>query len=190
MRVRVVTPPSPIVLWADADKHLELAGDMDQKTRVEGLIATATAHIDGPGGWLGRSIGQQTLEAYVDSFACRTIALPFREIVSVTSVKYTDASGVEQTVDSGDYALFGHLLEPAHGKVWPSPRTQREAVRIRYVAGYDSEDPAIAVIRGAILLMVGDLFKFRETTVTGTIATKVPMSTTVENLLEPLRIYR
>lgn len=189
MRVRVITRPDPVVTWEDAEQHLSLGGDVTQKTQVEAMIAAATANLDGPGGWLGRAIGAQVLEAYADSFGCGEITLPYPEIVGVLSVTYVDANGDDQVIDASDYRLVGDTLIPAYGKSWPSPRSQPEAVRIEYDAGYEEGDPALAVIRAAILLMVGDLYRFRETTVAGTIATAVPMSMTVKNLLDPLRKY-
>ena len=183
MRVTVVTPPAPIVTWADANTHLKLDGDTSQQPYVSSLIAAATGHIDGPGGWLDRAIGVQTLEARLDNFDCGSIRLPFPEIVSVTSVKYLDGSGVEQTVAGNGYELLGPSLVPVYGATWPTPRWAREAIRIRYQAGYAPGAPQLAVAKAAILLMVGDLYRNRETTVAA-------LSTTVEALLGPLQVYR
>ena len=184
MRVFVVTPPAPVITWANLNGHLRLEGDETERTYIEGLAEAATGHIDGPTGWLGRSLGAQTLEARMDNFGCGRINLPCPEILSIVSVKYIDADGVEQTVPSDQYDLIGNSIEPAYGKSWPRPRMQREAVRIRYTAGYSILP---GPIRSAILLMVGDLFANRETVVTGTISSQISMSTTVENLLTPYR---
>lgn len=63
MRVTVITPPEPIVSWDEARVHLRLEDGDDQQAYVEGLIAAVTAWLDGPVGWLGRALGEQTLEA-------------------------------------------------------------------------------------------------------------------------------
>jgi uncharacterized phiE125 gp8 family phage protein len=186
MRVVVVTPPAPVVSWQEADHHLRLYGDEDQKTYVEALIAAATAHIDGPEGWLGRCIGVQTLEARLDNFDCGSIRLPYPPVIDVVSVGYVDAAGVVQTVDPAGYELAGALV-PVFDAAWPTPRLQREAVRIRYRAGYETTP---APIKAAILLMVQDLFSNRGSVVASSNATAVPMSTTVEALLQPYRVYR
>jgi uncharacterized phiE125 gp8 family phage protein len=189
MHTIVVTPPAPIVTWADADQHLKLDGDETDRTYVEGLIAAATGHIDGPGGWLNRALGAQTLEARFDDFRCSPLRLPYPEIISVLSVKHIDAAGTEQTIGVGGYELFGAELEPAFGLAWPTARSQRNAVRIRYQAGYAAGAPQLAVAKTAILLMVGDLYRNRGTTQNGA-QSAVPMSTTVESLLGPLQVYR
>lgn len=193
MRVVVITPPSsPVVTVDEAKDHLNVGHDDD-----DALIATylnaAIETLDGPGpeggpeGWLGRALGEQTLEMRLHGFGSEPILLSYPPIVSLTSVKYVDRDGVEQTMDAGDYELLGTELDRAYGKSWPVPRGQREAVRIQYVAGYPDGIPWRA--RAAILLMTGDLYAQRETFVTGTIATEVPMSTTVVDLLTPLRIW-
>jgi uncharacterized phiE125 gp8 family phage protein len=185
MRVTVVAPPAPVVTWEEADQHLKLAGDTEEQAYVESLIAAATGHIDVPAGWLGRSIGLQTLEARLDAFC--EIALPFPPVIDIVSVKYLDTDNVEQTLAPDQYELMGNRLVTAWNVSWPSWLRRAEAVRIRYRAGYQTvPDP----IRAAILLMVGDMFEFRETAQTGSAqATAVPMSTTVANLLGPFRVW-
>ena len=175
MRVVVITPPDPVVTWDDADAHIGLSGDTSQEPHVESLIDAATAHIDGPDGWLGRALGLQTLEAQLGAFD-DLIRLPYPPHVAITSVKYIDPNGVEQTAVSSSYELFAGELMPAYGTVWPATRWGRGSVRVRYTAGYENEIPA--PIRSAILLMVGDLFRFRET------VTEKIMSS-----LSPYRIY-
>ncbi|QTH21993.1 phage gp6-like head-tail connector protein [Rhizorhabdus wittichii] len=177
MRVVVVTPPTPVVSYAEAVVRLRLAGGADEQGDVEMMIAAATALIDGPGGWLGRAIGEQILEARLDAF-CASIDLPYPPIATIVSVKYIDAAGIEQTVPSNDYVLAGRKLTPLPGKAWPSPRNQPEAVRIRYDAGYEVVP---ANIKSAILLMTGDQYRHRDSA--------PELSIAAERLLEPLRVW-
>lgn len=185
MRTVVITPPDPVVTWEDADKHLKLDGDVSQQAEVEAMIAAATATLDGPDGYLGRAIGVQTLEARFDYACDNSVALPFRPIIAVTTFKYLDGAGAEQTLASNQYELMGNIVTAAYGVAWPAFASRREAIRVRYTAGY----PILpAPIRAAILLMVGDLHRYRETVMMVT-GMKVPMSTTVENLLTSFRVY-
>lgn len=186
MRVLVITPPAgEIVTTADAKAHLNVDRAVEDAL-IAGYVKAAVQHIDGPDGWLGRALKTQTLEARLDSFA-EAIALPCPPIISLTSVKYIDGLGVEATMPSANYELLGAELHLITGARWPNARWQREAVRVRYQAGY-TELPA--PIRAAILLMVGDLYAQRETFVTGTISSSIPMSTRVDDLLAPYRLYR
>jgi uncharacterized phiE125 gp8 family phage protein len=184
MRAIVITPPAPVVTLDEAKAHLRVTHDLEDDL-IHAYVAAATAHIDGPDGWLGRAIGVQTLEARTDVFR-DAMRLPYGPVIEVQSVKYLDAEGTEITILATEYEVRGWLLGSAFGKRWPSVGIHSEAVRIRYRAGYGTLPPSI---RAAILLMVGDLHANRETAVTGTIAASVPMSTTVENLLAPFRIW-
>ena len=200
MRVSVITPPAPIVTWEEADQHLRLDGDEDQRPMVERLVATATAHIDGPAGWLGRALGLQTLEAFLPSLGVVSIGLPYPPAVEIVSIDYVDSAGNSITMDPADYEMTGKLLRPAWPKSWPSTQWRGcdgEPVRIRYRAGYavnPNADPVVPnvpePIKQAILLMVGDMYRFTETASDMNVApTSIPMSTTVENLLSPYRVY-
>lgn len=200
MRVVVVTPPAPVVTWEEADQHLRLEGDVEQKPMVERLIAAATAHIDGPQGWLGRALGLQTLETFLPAFGVTSICLPYPPAVDIVSVDYVDGDGDMVAMAAADYELRGPMLRPAWPKSWPSAQwrgSDGETVRIRYRAGYAVDpdaDPIVSnvpePIKAAILLMVGDLWHARATVATGAAMATVPMSTTVEQLLQPFRVYR
>jgi uncharacterized phiE125 gp8 family phage protein len=186
MEIVVITPPAPVVTWAEADKHLKLDGDDSERDLVESYIAAATGTIDGPEGWLGRSLGMQTLEVLLDGFGCGAIKLPCGPIVSIESVTWIDSDGLTQTIAPEGYELLHGQLVPAFGTRWPNSlsRDGLWPARIRYQAGYDVLP---APIKAAILLMVGDLYRNRETTAPVSILGPVPMSTTVENLLGPIR---
>lgn len=186
MPVVVITPPELLVSLALAKKHLRL-DHPDDDDLVEAYLAAVCGHIDGPAGWLGRSIGEQTLELSVAEWGS-ALALPYGPVSSVASVKYLDVLGVEQTLDPAYYGL-------AHGRLylrpwarWPSTQDAPDAIRVRYVAGQAGTVPPAVV--AAVLLMVGDLYANRETGVTGTVTAPVKMSITVENLLAPFRVWQ
>lgn len=186
MSARVITPPAAVVDLDTAKAHLNVEHP-DHDHLIELYVQAATATIDGPGGWLGRALGVQTLEARFDAFACELVKLPCPPLISIGSVAYDDGDGVEQTLDEDQYTLDPEGLLLAYEASWPNTRTQRGAVRVTYDAGY--EDGIPGPITAAILLMTGDLYANRETAVVGTVAAKVPMSTTVENLLSPFRVW-
>ena len=61
MSATVVTPPAPIVTLEEAKAHLRV-DHADEDALITAVVATATAWLDGPDGWLGRALGEQMLE--------------------------------------------------------------------------------------------------------------------------------
>lgn len=191
MRVFVVSPPEPVISLDEAKLHLRVDGP-DEDALITAYVAAATGHIDGPDGWLGRAIGEQTLEvrfSLLSRPACNVwaIRLPFGPVIDLVAVRYLDSQGDVLEAELDDFVLYGDEVEPAGSSYpWEGGSMQREAGRIQYRAGYAALPPAI---RAAILLMTGDLYANRETASTGAGPSAISMSTTVENLLAPFRVY-
>lgn len=187
MRLVVITPPEPVVTPAEAVAQLRL-DVTGEDYLLAGLIAAATAHIDGPNGWLGRAIGMQTLELHVPDFCGGLIALPCMPIVSLTSVTYLDAAGVAQSVAAEDAYLVDRILCTRVGWFVPATAYRADAVRIRYVAGYPDQagkSTVPAPIRHAILMMVARLYASRGEDQ----AANLMEDRTVERLLAPYRVF-
>lgn len=174
----------PVLSLLEVKDHLAVDSD-DSDALIASYTASAIAHIDGPEGWLGRSIGVQTLEARCDVFR-DVMQLSYGPVIDIVSVEYVSPAGQPLVVSPADYELRGWILGSSFGRRWPTVGKHPEAVRIRYRAGYEEVPPAI---RAAILLMVGDLYRNRDTVTTGS-AASIPMSTTVANLLGPFRVWR
>ena len=132
--VIVVTPPEPLFT------SQEIIGAVD--TDVDDMIVATIAEFDGPDGWLGRAIGPQTLEMGMDCWPLRRMKLPYSPIIRVISLKYTDPSGVEQTVSDDNYGLSGSFIWFKPSWVAPELMDMPRAVRILYEAGYNNEDVA------------------------------------------------
>lgn len=179
MTVVVTSTPAEFVSLSDALTHLRVEpGDDD--AYVSMLLRAAQAHLEGPGGWLGRAIGVQTLEwrGYPCDDAIRLPYPPFRSLVSVT-----DASGSEIDVDTLEVEpqRFRAAVITRKSSAWPDG-----PIRIAYSAGYDPEDAEAAPIRHAILLLVGHWYQSREGVTAGQMSA---MPFAVDALLAPLRIW-
>lgn len=169
MALRVLTPPAALPLsLAEVKSHLRV--DLsDEDALITAYLRAAIAAIDGPEGWLGRCLINQTLELTADEFPyrCDAIRLPCPQLLGVTSISYVDQDGAMQTVPSAIYQVVGigdaGRVELAYNQTWPSARRQSEAVRIVYTAGYGPDWNSVPEsIRAALLLMVGDLYGYRE----------------------------
>lgn len=195
MALRLITAPSttPVTL-VEAKAHLNV-DHSDDDTLITAMIEAATAHVDGPVGFLGRAIVDQTWELVLDEFPDNEIKLPMPPIIEVVHIKYDDTAGVEQTISPADYTVDnvsepGWVLPESAGS-WPATFDGINAVRVRYRAGYidTSVSPTVgevpADIKAAILLYVGSLYGNRETEMIG--ASVQPMPWSAEQILRRKR---
>ncbi|KQT08523.1 hypothetical protein ASG40_11635 [Methylobacterium sp. Leaf399] len=179
MTVTVITPPEPLLTVEEAKRACRYE-DTDRDGEFEAWIAAAQATIDGPAGWLGRSIGEQTLEVTASHFDFG-IRLPCPPILEVLSVKYDDPNGVERTLDPDAYRLdrTGTLQCALNGS-WPSVRADCEAIRVQYRAGY--EGPPAPLLQ-AVRVMVNLMAQFQVEPV------NFHTHQTVVSLAHPYRVY-
>ncbi len=187
MRVTVVSAADPVATFEEAVDRLRLGGDESERADIEKMITAATALFD-VGSYYGRAIGRQTLELRCDRFTdCDgdPLVLPNPPIIDIVGISYLDGAGVEQDLDNGAYELIGAELWPVYGGSWPSLLSRREAVRITYEAGFDEVPENI---KSAILLAVGDMYRFRETMAVAS-ASALPSAGSIDNLLAAARVY-
>ncbi len=191
MTVIVETPPATEpVTQAEAKAHMHVDGT-DDDALITRLIKAATGHIDGPDGWLGRSLVSQTLELVYDTFPCGPLKIPYPPLISVESVKYIDpTTGLSTTFGAVNYEVDTDSqpgwIALARGATWPTPLDTINAVRVRYTAGYTSVPEPI---RHAILIMVADMYEHPETVVVGKSNAALKIPTTAELLLAPFRVW-
>ena len=163
------TPPQPFIQRADVKKQLKIAADdTGQDDLLDMYIGAACGVLDGADGRLKLAVAPQAWELVLPSFfpsgRCQParIELPLPPIRSVTSVKYFDNNGVQQTLDVGDWRLVNRgsdrsRIVPAAS--WPSTPCREDAVSIAFVAGFSREDgdgfvPMPLQIAQAAMLMV------------------------------------
>lgn len=156
MSLKVTTQPSLLVSAAEAKIALGESGT-DRDGLIGTLLLAAQGELDGPIRGVGVTVAPMAVEYRVDEFCDDGILLPGGpNNGAITSVKYLDADGAEQTLDSGTYTLLEDgTLTLAIGASWPSTYDSAEAVRIVYPVGItDPADPRIGVIKAAIILHV------------------------------------
>lgn len=186
MSLKVITGPSaePVAL-TEAKVHLRVDGT-DEDALITSLIVAAR---QGAEHMTGRALMPQALELALDCFP-GVIKLPRPPFVSITSIKYIDEAGVEQTLAAEDYQIDSHS-EPArvllpYGGSWPLVRWQANAVLIRYEAGYADAAAVPDEIKSWMLLRIGMLYANRESVATGVSVASIPY---VDRLLDAYRTY-
>lgn len=153
MDITVITPAVPFVLPS------QIAGSPSPTdVTVAAQIAAVVESLAAPMGWLGRSLGAQTLEVKIPSFTlgpdCDAIRLPGPPIQSVTTIKYIDDALTEFTVANNVYRLVDRTIILKPDQEWPDAACEPDAVRVRYVAGYTTIP---AVVTHAVILLTQQL---------------------------------
>lgn len=140
MAFKVITPVAtePITL---AEARLQCKADLDDTTWDSTLTALITAAREYGEHYTQRALAPQTLEMAFDRFPCDSyFYLDVPPVSSVTSIKYDDLGGVEQTLSTSVYAFSTYgdsrRISLKYYQIWPFTYNQANAVRIQYVTGY------------------------------------------------------
>jgi hypothetical protein len=190
--VSITQPTDPVPSLDEVKAHLRMVGvtddDGDILSKIWGAI---TEFEDTQLGWLGRSISPRQIEVRADHF-CSTFYLPRPPILTggsyTLTVKYDDEDGAEQTIAGTVYRLVDPETTKARiilreDQSWPTDLINDESsVRIRYWAGYPSDDVRISNFKSAVKLHV-------QLTYDGDEDEKLRLSQTIDRLLNVYRIY-
>ena len=190
---RVTAPAVTPVTLAAAKQHLAVDHD-EHDDRITLAIDAATAHLDGYAGILGRALVRQTWREHVAFWpAGRCVPLALAPVLSVASVSCRTAAGDQVTLPETAYRVLAETGDPvlliSMTADLPTLERAPDAVTITYEAGYGDPADVPAPLRAAILMMVGDQYRFTETAALG-VASAVPMSVTVDRLVAPFRRFR
>lgn len=201
----LVTPAEILPVSLDEARAYRRLDAADDDAVITGLIAAATAHLDGWTGVLGRCLVEQVWRQDFDAFA-RCLPLPLGPVIEISTVTWRNKAGQIATVASSSYSLRTDaggrsVVRFRDSYALPSDLHEIAAVSVTYRAGYENipadagdppETPATPAratvpepIKTAILLLAGHWYENREAVVTGTIATALPMS--VDALIAPYR---
>lgn len=189
MLVQLITAPTlePVTL-AEAKKQC-VVEHADDDALFNLIIGAAREHLEK---MCWRGIVTQTWEVVSECFEDdgEGIELPKGNLVAVASVKYIDVNGVEQTLTlTTDYVLdtvsVPGRVRLAYGTYWPSPRSQWDAVKIRYSVGW-SQAAVPKALKQALLLLVSQMYEHRTPEITGTIVSDFEFS--AASLYRPYRL--
>ena len=143
-----------------------------------------------------RKFIQATLTGYLDVWPDSDyITLPFGNLSSVTSVKYTNTAGTQSTFSSDDY-IVESAVEPGkivlgYGEVWPTAQLYPSLpIEIIFVAGYgDNANDVPDMIKHAIKFAVADLYENREDYLITNIALSAKILGFFQGLLFPYKFW-
>lgn len=164
----VVTGPALEPLDLDEVKKQLRFSSTSEDTLIDGWISAARREFERQ---TSRTLLSTTRELWLECFPRESIIeLPYPPLISVTSVKYDDSDGVEQTMDTDDYVVVAPSSDDcppgsislASGASWPTSSGNQASVRIRYVAGYGTTPGDVPEsIKTLLYWMVADFHKYR-----------------------------
>jgi uncharacterized phiE125 gp8 family phage protein len=164
---------SPVTL-DEAKDHLRVV-HTDDDMYITTLLLAATKWAED---FQCRTYISRTHTDYLDKFP--TVIRPiYSPLVSVTSIKYLDTDGVQQTLSSALYRVDtntepGRITE-AYNQSWPDIRSVTNTIEIEYIAGYGTAAAVPDDVKAAIKLIVGHFYEHREV-VSELTLNKVPFS--------------
>lgn len=156
----VITAPSaePITL-AEAKLHLRVNNSVEDAL-ITALITAARQFVEG---YTWRPLMTQTIDVVFDTIIDRTIMINKAPVQSVTSVKYLDLNGTEQTISSTLY-VTDFFNSPCRVKLdtIPSIKDTLNAFKVRVVCGYTSAALIPQTYKSAMLLIIGHLYENKQ----------------------------
>lgn len=164
MALKLITPATELaVSLEDAKAHLRV-DTTDENALITAYIMAAAELAEQA---TGRALMPQTWELTLDAFpeAFEITRVP---AVSITSLKYWDITGIQQTLGTALYTLDNAddydsaRVIPVYGENWPGTREQTNAVALRYVAGYATAGNVPDSIKAWIKLQVGAMYENRQ----------------------------
>jgi uncharacterized phiE125 gp8 family phage protein len=188
MSILVITPATSEPLTTSDVKDFLRVDSSDEDTLIGVLITAARSMAEA---YTMRILMTTTIEEFYDGFPDyrnprdRDILYLSRgPIQSITSVKYVDTLGDEQTVSSDNYRT-DLVSEPARissDNGWTATKDTVNAVVVRYLCGYSSSSDVPAPIRQAMLLIIGEMYEKRQDSIK-----RLP--TAAEYLMNPFRVW-
>lgn len=169
----LVTPPTeePLTL-PEAKVHARVTQSEDDEY-IADLITLAREYVELniPG---GRQLCTATYDLVLDGLPCsrQPLELPKPPLQSVTSITYYDLNNVSTVMPSSDYVVTAPTnlpgyIQPAVDVEWPETECRRDAVTIRFVAGYGGASAVPMRAKHAMRLLVGESYMKREVSDSG-----------------------
>lgn len=151
---------------------------------LQDYITAACALVGGKDGIVGKVLTTETWELKLRA-ARGCVVLPLSPVQSITSISYYDAENVLQELNVDDFYLYGDedgaFIEPKTGVNWPSVYSRRDAIVMRFVAGFGTAADVPANITRAIRLIAAHWYENRTAVLVGVTAQELPLA--VESLL-------
>jgi uncharacterized phiE125 gp8 family phage protein len=158
MGLELIRPPAPVEPITLEDAKAALRVDhADEDDLIASFLAAAREWVEER---IQFKLAQQTYEFVIDAFPTDEIKLPFIPVAEVVSIKYDDTDGNEQTLASNSYELDSTSRDAwiFSEDAWPSTLDAFNAVRIRFVVGYEDVSLIPQPVIASVILKLKELY--------------------------------
>lgn len=195
MKTTLKTAPAAKALTIESVKdQLYIVSDWDYDEHINTLIDTATAHVEQ---YLCRKLITQTWYAYFDEWPSDdSLYIPFGNLQSVTSVKYTDTDEAITTFSSADYLVDTNSIPGRvvlkYGEVWPTTLlSPMNPIVVEFVTGYGATHASVpADIKHAMKMLISQHEQHREPQEITNMINIHSLDFGTKTLLYPHRVWR
>lgn len=193
MGLTIVTPPTaePFTT-AEAKAHLKVETS-DDDTLIDRLVKAARRDCESR---TERALITQTWDWFFDELPedGDPLWVPLPRLVSVTTFKYYDTAGVQQTWSSANYIVDtseepGRICQ-AYDVDWPDTQERANALEIRFVAGYGAASAVDEDLKIGMLLKIGAWYEQRSDVIDGVPITALPEVVAADRLYQMKRARR
>jgi uncharacterized phiE125 gp8 family phage protein len=192
--INLITAPAQEPIELDGLKRHSRIDTTEDDPYLTLLITACRQHIEAI---TGRALITQTLELQLDEWQDDDVPILLTPpLQSVSSVKYLDTEGVEQTIASPNYTVHAPSgIDCSHGRLvnianfcWPPALGSPGAIRIRHVSGYGPDSANVpGPLRQSMLWLAAHLYERREPVTDSQDLREVPL--TLRYMLSPYRLY-
>lgn len=183
MLTKVPTVVELPVSVEDCKKDIKIE-DLPEDELLGDYIEAACALVGGKDGIVGKILTSETWDLKLCS-ARGCVVLPISPVQSIVSIEYFDSTNTLRQLNVNDFDLYGNedsaFIEPKTGVSWPSVFPRRDALKIRFVAGFGAAADVPKNITRAIRLIVAHWYTNREAVTVGVTAKELPLA--VDSLL-------
>lgn len=177
--VRTVPPSVEPITLAEAKAHCRVDSTADD-AYITTLITVAREYVEER---LDVTLITSTWQAKYDCFPLWEILLPRPPMQNASvTVAYRQTDGNVTTIVSGSTTFQSDpnatpgRIYPLWAQAWPVPRGDENCVTVTWAAGYGASGASVpAVVRHAMLLLIGHWFASREPVTSGN-AVVVPLT--------------
>ena len=184
--LEIVSAPSSEPIAQSVAKTFLKVDTSDDDTLITNLLIACTNSAQE---YTNRFFIATTIKMIADTWK-DTETLLKSKVTSIVSIQYYDVDDSIQTLSTSVYGS-DLVSQPARiflkpNQSFPQLSERKGAVEVKYVVGQAGSDEVDDAIKQAVLLQIGNLYQNRQSVVTGTIATELPMN--AKFLLDQYRV--